>query len=222
MVCKHAFSFSPVYAENAPGRLPFQEFVAGMPMKARHVLQFVLRLICTLGSPWSHFFEGLFLTPKGTWRECCCQVGNDANGAEDVAFDELIGIQGPVFHLVENAFTMSEEDYDYYWLTLVSALMAFAYLGALKLGRWVHFYIINDWFQVVVVGIALIEMYASCLCENWLWTITQDAINSQRSKAWLVIHTRILMLSKGLHHLGWRATMASMHKTWFRLSFICR
>ncbi|KAF4374053.1 hypothetical protein F8388_007959 [Cannabis sativa] len=43
-VCKHAFSFSPVYAENAPARLPFQEFVVGMAMKACHVLQFFLRL----------------------------------------------------------------------------------------------------------------------------------------------------------------------------------
>ncbi|XP_057466326.1 probable E3 ubiquitin ligase SUD1 isoform X2 [Actinidia eriantha] len=43
-VCKHAFSFSPVYAENAPVRLPFQEFVVGMAMKACHVLQFFLRL----------------------------------------------------------------------------------------------------------------------------------------------------------------------------------
>ncbi|XWS54776.1 hypothetical protein CRYUN_Cryun10bG0118300 [Craigia yunnanensis] len=43
-VCKHAFSFSPVYSENAPARLPFQEFVVGMAMKACHVLQFFLRL----------------------------------------------------------------------------------------------------------------------------------------------------------------------------------
>ncbi|KAJ4825389.1 putative E3 ubiquitin ligase sud1 [Turnera subulata] len=43
-VCKHAFSFSPVYADNAPTRLPFQEFIVGMAMKAYHVLQFFLRL----------------------------------------------------------------------------------------------------------------------------------------------------------------------------------
>ncbi|KAF9598719.1 hypothetical protein IFM89_030443 [Coptis chinensis] len=30
---------------------------------------------------------------------------DDADGAEDVPFDELVGMQGPVFHLVENAFT---------------------------------------------------------------------------------------------------------------------
>ncbi|CAD6267783.1 unnamed protein product [Miscanthus lutarioriparius] len=30
---------------------------------------------------------------------------DDADGAEDVPFDELVGMQGPVFHLVENAIT---------------------------------------------------------------------------------------------------------------------
>ncbi|KAF5202876.1 E3 ubiquitin-protein ligase march6 [Thalictrum thalictroides] len=50
-VCKHPFSFSPVYAENAPARLPFQEFVVGIAMKACHVLQFFLRLAFVL-SVW--------------------------------------------------------------------------------------------------------------------------------------------------------------------------
>lgn len=50
-VCKHAFAFSPVYADNAPVRLPFQEFVFGMTMKAFHVLQFFLRLAFVL-SVW--------------------------------------------------------------------------------------------------------------------------------------------------------------------------
>ncbi|CAL9749009.1 unnamed protein product [Musa acuminata subsp. burmannicoides] len=50
-VCKHTFSFSPVYADNAPSRLPFQEFVVGMAMKACHVLQFFLRLAFVL-SVW--------------------------------------------------------------------------------------------------------------------------------------------------------------------------
>ncbi|KAJ0680974.1 hypothetical protein HanPI659440_Chr16g0630541 [Helianthus annuus] len=31
---------------------------------------------------------------------------DDSDGAEDVPFDELVGMQGPVFHLVENAFTV--------------------------------------------------------------------------------------------------------------------
>ncbi|KAF2532202.1 hypothetical protein F2Q70_00033468 [Brassica cretica] len=33
-VCKHSFSFSPLYAENAPTRLPFHEFAVGVAMKA--------------------------------------------------------------------------------------------------------------------------------------------------------------------------------------------
>ncbi|XXG63804.1 hypothetical protein AAC387_Pa05g1907 [Persea americana] len=50
-VCKHAFSFSPVYADNAPARLPFQEFVVGMAMKACHILQLLVRLAFVL-SVW--------------------------------------------------------------------------------------------------------------------------------------------------------------------------
>ncbi|KAJ6829981.1 putative E3 ubiquitin ligase SUD1 [Iris pallida] len=50
-VCKHAFAFSPVYAENAPARLPFQEFMIGMAMKTCHVLQFFVRLVFVL-SVW--------------------------------------------------------------------------------------------------------------------------------------------------------------------------
>ena len=32
---------------------------------------------------------------------------DDVDGAEDVPFDELVGMQGPVFHLLENAITVS-------------------------------------------------------------------------------------------------------------------
>ncbi|KAL4363851.1 hypothetical protein GQ457_04G002620 [Hibiscus cannabinus] len=231
-VCKHAFSFSPVYAENAPSRLPFQEFVVGMAMKACHVLQFFLRLSFVL-SVWlliipfitfwiwrlafvrsfgeaqrlflSHISTTIILTdclhgfllsasivfiflgatslrdyfrhlrelggdaeredegdrngaraarrPPGQANRNLAGDGNgedaggaqgiggagqmirrnaenvaarwemqaarleahveqmfdgldDADGAEDVPFDELVGMQGPVFHLVENAFTV--------------------------------------------------------------------------------------------------------------------
>uniref|UniRef100_A0A5B6Z9F5 RING-type E3 ubiquitin transferase n=1 Tax=Davidia involucrata TaxID=16924 RepID=A0A5B6Z9F5_DAVIN len=232
-VCKHAFSFSPVYAENAPARLPFQEFVVGMAMKACHVLQFFLRLSFVL-SVWlliipfitfwiwrltfvrsfgeaqklflSHISTTVLLTdclhgfllsasivfiflgatslrdyfrhlrelggqdpdredegdrngaraarqPPGQANRNIAADGNgedaggaqgvagagqiirrnaenvaarwemqaarleahveqmfdgldDADGAEDVPFDELVGMQGPVFHLVENAFTV--------------------------------------------------------------------------------------------------------------------
>jgi len=233
-VCKHAFSFSPVYAENAPARLPFQEFVVGMAMKACHVLQFFLRLSFVL-SVWlliipfitfwiwrlafvrslgeaqrlflSHLSTAVILTDclhgfllsasivfiflgatslrdyfrhlreiggqdadredevdrngarmarrppvqanrnangDGNGEEAGGAQGiagagqvirrnaenvaarwemqaarleahveqmfdglDDADGAEDVPFDELVGMQGPVFHLVENAFTVS-------------------------------------------------------------------------------------------------------------------
>jgi E3 ubiquitin-protein ligase MARCH6 len=40
---------------------------------------------------------------------------DDADGAEDVPFDELVGMQGPVFHLVENAFTVSSDLYHIVW-----------------------------------------------------------------------------------------------------------
>jgi len=233
-VCKHAFSFSPVYAENAPTRLPFQEFIVGMAMKACHVLQFFLRLSFVL-SVWlliipfitfwiwrlafvrsfgeaqrlflSHLSTTVILTdclhgfllsasivfiflgatslrdyfrhlrelggqdaeredegdrngaraarrPPGQanrnnagdgigedvggaqgiagagqlirrnaenvaarWEMQAARLEahveqmfdglDDADGAEDVPFDELVGMQGPVFHLVENAFTVS-------------------------------------------------------------------------------------------------------------------
>ncbi|KAK9135933.1 hypothetical protein Syun_015263 [Stephania yunnanensis] len=231
-VCKHAFSFSPVYAANAPARLPFQEFVVGMAMKACHVLQFFLRLAFVL-SVWlliipfitfwiwrlafvrsiveaqrlflSHMSTTVILTDclhgfllsasivfiflgatslrdyfrhlreiggqdvdrdeegdrngaRAARRQAPANRANagdgngedagggqgiagagqlirrnaenvaarlemqaarleahveqmfdgldDADGAEDVPFDELVGMQGPVFHLVENAFTV--------------------------------------------------------------------------------------------------------------------
>ncbi|KAI0488637.1 hypothetical protein KFK09_028476 [Dendrobium nobile] len=228
-VCKHVFSFSPLYAENAPARLPFREFVIGMAMKACHVLQFFLRLAFVL-SVWlliipfitfwiwrmtfvrsfgeaqrlflSHLSAPLILTDclhgfllsasivfiflgatslrdyfrhlrelgghdaddEGQERQGARAArraanraqaveGNaedgvgapgivgagqiirrnaenvaarlemqaarleahveqmfdgldDADGAEDVPFDELVGMQGPVFHLVENAITV--------------------------------------------------------------------------------------------------------------------
>ncbi|KAK4762105.1 hypothetical protein SAY87_029989 [Trapa incisa] len=231
-VCKHAFSFSPVYAENAPVRLPFQEFVVGMAVKACHVLKFFLHLsfvfsVWLIIIPFITFWiwrldfvrtfseaQRLFLSHLSTtviltdclhgfllsasivfiflgatslrdyfWnlRELGCQDAerenardrngaraerrlaaqpnqnvagdvdgedaadaqglvdpgqmmgmnaenvavrwemqaarleahveqmfdglDDADGTEEVPFDELVGMQGPVFHLVENAFT---------------------------------------------------------------------------------------------------------------------
>ncbi|KAL8143754.1 hypothetical protein V2J09_016786 [Rumex salicifolius] len=230
MVCKHVFSFSPVYAENAPARLPFQELVFGIGVKAYSVLKFFLRLSFVL-SVWlliipfitfwiwrlafvrslaeanrlflSHMSTAVILTDclhgfllsasivfiflgatslrdylrhlrehggqdperedegdrngaraarrapnrnlavEGNGEEAGGAQGiagagqlirrnaeqvaaqwerqaarleahveqmfdglDDADGAEDVPFDELVGMQGPVFHLVENAFTV--------------------------------------------------------------------------------------------------------------------
>ncbi|KAK4437902.1 putative E3 ubiquitin ligase SUD1 [Sesamum alatum] len=232
-VCKHPFSFSPVYAENAPARLPFQEFVVGIALKACHVLQFFLRLSFVLSVwlliiPFITFWiwrlafvrgfgeaQRLFLSHLSTtviltdclhgfllsasivfiflgatslrdyfrhlrelggqdadredegerngaraarrqpaqanrnivvegngedagggqgiagagqmirrnaenvaarWEMQAARLEahveqmfdglDDADGAEDVPFDELVGMQGPVFHLVENAFTV--------------------------------------------------------------------------------------------------------------------
>lgn len=228
-VCKYAFSFSPVYADNAPARLPFQELVVGMALKACHVLQFFLRLTFVL-SVWlliipfitfwvwrlsfarsliecqrlflSHISTTVILTdclhgfllsasivfiflgatslrdyfrhmrevggqdgereeegdrngaraarrvpvqgnrnavdgvPEGPqaagaggqlfrraenvaarWEMQAARFEaqveqifdglDDGEGAEDVPFDELVGMQGPLFHLVENAFTVS-------------------------------------------------------------------------------------------------------------------
>ncbi|KAI7746699.1 hypothetical protein M8C21_009262 [Ambrosia artemisiifolia] len=205
-VCKHPFSFSPVYAENAPAKLPFQEFVVGISLKAFHVLRFFLRLTFVL-SVWlviipfitfwiwrfsfvrsfgeaqrlflSHVSPTFILTDclhgfllsasivfiflgatslrdyfhhlrelegaegdgdgaHGARRPANRNLGEnaghiirrnaedvaarlemqaarleahveqmfDGDGAEDVPFDELVGMQGPLFHLVENAFTV--------------------------------------------------------------------------------------------------------------------
>lgn len=53
-VCNHPFRFSPVYAENAPTRLPFREVLLGTAAKAWHGLHFILRLSFVL-SIWLIF-----------------------------------------------------------------------------------------------------------------------------------------------------------------------
>lgn len=53
-VCNHPFRFSPVYAENAPSRLPFREVLLGTAAKAWHGLHFILRLSFVL-SIWLIF-----------------------------------------------------------------------------------------------------------------------------------------------------------------------
>ena len=234
-VCKHPFSFSPLYADDAPARLPCREFFIGMALKVWSVLQFFVRLAFVL-SVWlliipfitfwiwrfafvrslgeaqmlflSHISTPLILTdclhgfllsasivfiflgatslrdyfrhlrelaghdadrdddvqerhvvrplrrppaqanrldgvganieddggPRGiagagqmirrNAENVAAQLEmqaarleahveqmfdglDDADGAEDVPFDELVGMQGPVFHLIENAITVS-------------------------------------------------------------------------------------------------------------------
>ncbi|CAM6094443.1 unnamed protein product [Calypogeia fissa] len=63
-VCKHAFAFSPVYAENAPSRLPFQELLLGMALKAARGLRFFMRLMFVL-SVWLLFIP---FTTFWIWR----------------------------------------------------------------------------------------------------------------------------------------------------------
>ncbi|CAA7029355.1 unnamed protein product [Microthlaspi erraticum] len=196
-VCKHPFSLSPVYAENAPARLPLHEFVVGVAIKARRsrTLHFSLRLSFALSVwlpaiPFITFWiwrlafvrsfgeaQRLFLRHISTTAiltDCfhgvllsacliCIFMGatslldhftdllelgrqeeredeeerngvpaarrpaaegnggdggdqgaavgglDDANGADDIddiPFYELVGMQGPVFRLIENAFTI--------------------------------------------------------------------------------------------------------------------
>ncbi|XP_022896121.1 probable E3 ubiquitin ligase SUD1 isoform X2 [Olea europaea var. sylvestris] len=264
-VCKHPFSFSPVYAENAPARLPFQEFVVGIAMKACHVMQFFLRLSFVLSVwlliiPFITFWiwrlafvrrfgeaQRLFLSHLSTTviltdclhgfllsasivfiflgatslrdyfrhlrelggqdvdredegdrngaraaRRHAAQVnrnivgdGNgddaagaqgiagagqiirrnaenvaaqwemqaarlearveqmfdgldDADGAEDVPFDELVGMQGPVFHLVENAFTV---------LASNMIFLGVVIFVPFSLGRVILYYLSWIWFS---------------------------------------------------------------------------
>lgn len=44
-VCKHKFSFAPIYAENAPARLSPQEFVLGIAVKVFRLLRLLQRFV---------------------------------------------------------------------------------------------------------------------------------------------------------------------------------
>ncbi|XP_058083836.1 pentatricopeptide repeat-containing protein At3g29230-like [Magnolia sinica] len=58
---------------------------------------------------------------------------------------------------------MQSEDVILDGFTFVSALSACAHLGSLELGKWIHFHLMKDGFQLgVIIGTALIEMYAKC------------------------------------------------------------
>ncbi|CAN7119990.1 unnamed protein product [Brassica rapa subsp. narinosa] len=98
-VCKHSFSFSPLYAENAPTRLPFHEFVVGVAMKACNSrlprLSFVL-CVWLLAVP--------FVTIMFVLREAASF--RDYFRHLRVSLYELVGLEGSLFHLVENAFSV--------------------------------------------------------------------------------------------------------------------
>ncbi|VVB10430.1 unnamed protein product [Arabis nemorensis] len=143
-VCKHPFSFFTVYADNAPTRLPLQEFVSGIAMKSCSLLHFFMRLsfvlsVWLLTVPFVTFWiwrlaflrsfgeaQSLFLSHISTTVilvDCFLgfllsasivfifRVPNPLRDLfrhlqEGIPFDELVGMHGPLFHLVENAFTV--------------------------------------------------------------------------------------------------------------------
>ena len=43
-LCNHPFSFTKVYAQNAPSKLPFREFAWGLTVRASHSVRFGLRV----------------------------------------------------------------------------------------------------------------------------------------------------------------------------------
>ncbi|CAG7885073.1 unnamed protein product [Brassica rapa] len=102
-VCKHSFAFSPLYAENAPTRLPFHEFVVGVAMKACNIdrlprLSFVL-CVWLLTVPFVTFWIIMFvLREAASFRDYFRHLR--------VSLYELVGLEGPLFRLVENAFSV--------------------------------------------------------------------------------------------------------------------
>ncbi|CAL5223373.1 g5878 [Coccomyxa viridis] len=63
-LCNHPFSFTKVYAQNAPSKLPFREFAWGLTVRASHSVRFGLRVLVVT-------FTWLFVAPTLTcwlWR----------------------------------------------------------------------------------------------------------------------------------------------------------
>ncbi|XP_052203805.1 pentatricopeptide repeat-containing protein At2g20540 [Diospyros lotus] len=58
------------------------------------------------------------------------------------------------------------------WVSLIAILSACAKLGALELGKWIHFFAErNGYLQETCVCNALIEMYAKCGCVGQAWQL---------------------------------------------------
>ena len=54
---------------------------------------------------------------------------DEVDGAEDVPLDELVGTQGPVFHLVKNVFTVSRKFFVcYLFITMLMVVSLFSYM----------------------------------------------------------------------------------------------
>lgn len=85
-VCKHPFSFSPVYAENAPSRLPFQELVLGAALKAGRGLRFSMRLFLVL-SVWLLFIP---FTTCWLWRLTFVRTFQEAQNLVSVRFTPVL------------------------------------------------------------------------------------------------------------------------------------
>ncbi|CAN7082263.1 unnamed protein product [Brassica oleracea var. botrytis] len=101
-VCKHSFSFSPLYAENAPTRLPFHEFVVGVAMKACTSRVPRLSLVVSVwlvAVPFVTFWIIMFvLREAASFRDYFRHLR--------VSLYDLVGMECPLFRLVENAFSV--------------------------------------------------------------------------------------------------------------------
>ncbi|KAL2548380.1 Pentatricopeptide repeat-containing protein [Forsythia ovata] len=84
------------------------------------------------------------------------------------------------------------------WISLVAVLPACAQLGALELGKWIHFYADkNGFLKKTCVCNALIEMYAKCGSVNQAWQLfsqmpDRDVISWSTMIAGLANHGRAL------------------------------
>ncbi|XP_073026644.1 pentatricopeptide repeat-containing protein At2g20540-like [Primulina eburnea] len=70
---------------------------------------------------------------------------------------------------------MQEEGVQPDWISLVAVLPACAQLGALELGKWIHFYAKkNGSLKKTCVSNALIEMYSKCGSVNQAWQLFSE------------------------------------------------
>ncbi|KAF8408632.1 hypothetical protein HHK36_004695 [Tetracentron sinense] len=87
-------------------------------------------------------------------------------------------------------------------ITLVSVLKACANLGALDQGRWVHLYVDKNrlgWERNVVLGTALVDMYAKCGCIE----VSLELFQGMHDKDIILWNAMIGGLA--LHGRGWDA-----------------